>query len=107
MSDNFHQSVMGGTGANHIMLGFGDAIWFSDGNGNPEIPPHNVEVFSGTPNAGVVDEIEDPNPQADTITGTRKMAMAVVASASRSLAAVRTPTARIRLRRELAQSMDT
>ncbi len=66
MSDNFHQSVMGGTGANHIMLGYGDAIWFSDGNGNPEIPPHKVEVFSGTPNAGVVDEIEDPNPQADT-----------------------------------------
>ena len=34
MSDNFHQSVNGGTGANHIMLGHGDAIWFSDGNGN-------------------------------------------------------------------------
>jgi phospholipase C len=34
MSDNFHQSVMGGTGANHIMLGFGDAIWFSDENGH-------------------------------------------------------------------------
>jgi phospholipase C len=31
MSDNFHQSVDGGTGANHIMLGHGDAIWFSDG----------------------------------------------------------------------------
>jgi phospholipase C len=35
MSDNFHQSVNGGTGANHIMLGHGDAIWFSDGNGHP------------------------------------------------------------------------
>ena len=34
MSDNFHQSVNGGTGANHIMLGHGDAIWFSDGTGN-------------------------------------------------------------------------
>ena len=41
MSDNFHQSVEGGTGANHIMLGYGDAIWFSDGNGNPLTPPHN------------------------------------------------------------------
>ena len=30
-SDNFHQSVMGGTGANHVMLGSGDAIWYSDG----------------------------------------------------------------------------
>src|ERR1700683_3250205 len=28
MSDNFHQSVIGGTGANHIMFGHGDAIWF-------------------------------------------------------------------------------
>src|SRR6202161_4353102 len=28
MSDNFHQSVLGGTGANHIMFGHGDAIWF-------------------------------------------------------------------------------
>jgi len=66
MSDNFHQSVMGGTGANHIMLGFGDAIWFSDGNGNPAIPPHNQLVFGGTVNAGVVDEIENPNPAAGT-----------------------------------------
>ena len=30
MSDNFHQSVMGGTGANHVMLGTGDTIWFSE-----------------------------------------------------------------------------
>jgi phospholipase C len=62
MSDNFHQSVMGGTGANHIMLGTGDAIWFSDGNGNPLQPPHNQMVAAGSPNAGVVDEIENPNP---------------------------------------------
>jgi phospholipase C len=66
MSDNFHQSVMGGTGANHIMLGTGDAIWFSDGNGNPLQPPHNQKVASGSPNAGVVDEIENPNPLANT-----------------------------------------
>jgi phospholipase C len=66
MSDNFHQSVNGGTGANHIMLGTGDAIWFSDGNGNPLQPPHNQKVASGSPNAGVVDEIENPNPLANT-----------------------------------------
>ena len=35
LDDNFHQSIMGGTGANHIALGFGDAIYFSDSNGNP------------------------------------------------------------------------
>jgi phospholipase C len=62
MSDNFHQSVQGGTGANHIMLGHGDAIWFSDGNGNAATPPHNAAVATGTKNAGVVDEIENPNP---------------------------------------------
>ena len=66
MSDNFHQAVMGGTGANHVMLGSGDAIWFSDGKGNPTEPPHNQLVASGSPNAGVVDEIENPNPQPGT-----------------------------------------
>jgi phospholipase C len=66
MSDNFHQSVEGGTGANHIMLGTGDAIWFSDSNGNPLTPPHNMMVAAGSPNAGTVDEIENPNPLAGT-----------------------------------------
>ncbi len=66
MSDNFHQSVLGGTGANHIMLGHGDMIWFSDGNGHPAVPPHNVEVAAGTANAGIVDEVENPNPAANT-----------------------------------------
>jgi phospholipase C len=66
MSDNFHQSVNGGTGANHIMLGHGDALWFSDGAGHALPPPHKVEVAAGTANAGVVDEVENPNPQAGT-----------------------------------------
>jgi phospholipase C len=66
ISDNFHQSVNGGTGANHIMLGHADMIWFSDGNGNPAVPPHDVTVDPGTANAGVVDEIENPNPAKGT-----------------------------------------
>jgi len=66
MSDNYHQGVMGGTGANHVMLGTGDAIWFSDGHGNPAIPPENVTVAAGTANAGVVAEIENPNPAPGT-----------------------------------------
>lgn len=66
MSDNFHQSVQGGTGANHIMLGHGDALWFSDGEGHPLAPPHNVTVAQGTLNEGVVDEIENPNPAKGT-----------------------------------------
>jgi phospholipase C len=72
MSDNFHQSVDGGTGANHIMFGHGDAIWFSDSNGNPAIPPENATVFTApynggpNPDQGVVAEIENPNPQPGT-----------------------------------------
>jgi phospholipase C len=52
LSDNMHQSVMGGTGANHIMFGYADAIWYSDGNGHPLAPPAN--------------QIENPNPQPGT-----------------------------------------
>jgi len=42
MSDNFHQSFMGGTGANHVMLGSGDAIFWTDSKGNPSVPPAAV-----------------------------------------------------------------
>ena len=66
MSDNYHQGVNGGTGANHVMLGAADAIWFSDGNGNPAVPPHKQLVAAGSKNAGVVDEIENPNAQPGT-----------------------------------------
>jgi phospholipase C len=66
MSDNFHQSVNGGTGANHIMLGHADMIWFSDGKNHSMAPPHNAKVAAGTANAGIVDEVENPNPAAKT-----------------------------------------
>jgi phospholipase C len=52
LSDNFHQSVMGGTMANHIEFGFADSIWYSDGKGNALTPPKH--------------EIENPNPQPGT-----------------------------------------
>jgi phospholipase C len=42
MSDNFHQSFMGGTGANHFMLGTGDGIFWSDGAGTPTTPPSHI-----------------------------------------------------------------
>jgi phospholipase C len=48
ISDNFHQGIMGGTGASFIYLGTGDVAFYSDGNGNPV-----------TPTAGL---IEDPDP---------------------------------------------
>ena len=59
MSDNFHQSFMGGTGANHVMLGTGDAIFWSDGNGNPTTPPASViadpDPLPGSDNQYTVD----------------------------------------------------
>jgi phospholipase C len=52
MSDNFHQAVQGGTMANHIALGTGDADWYTDASGNAAAPP-----------AG---DIENPDPQPGT-----------------------------------------
>src|SRR5919108_1665140 len=64
MSDNFHQSVMGGTGANHVMLGTGDAIFWSDGNGNPATPPSHIanpNPLPGTDDVYSVDLFFDGN----------------------------------------------
>jgi phospholipase C len=66
LADNYHQPVAGGTGANSIMLGFGDALFFSDSDGNAATPPHQQMVAVGTPNAGTVDEVENPDPQPGT-----------------------------------------
>lgn len=52
MSDNYHQPVMGGTGANHIVLGTGDMAYYDDAHGNPTVPPSN--------------QIENPNPKPGT-----------------------------------------
>ncbi|MBV8206275.1 MAG: phosphoesterase [Acidobacteria bacterium] len=64
MSDNFHQSVMGGTAANHIMLGTGDAIWWSDGHGNATKPPSHIanpNPLKGTNDVYTVDLNFDGN----------------------------------------------
>jgi phospholipase C len=64
MSDNFHQSVMGGTGANHVMLGTGDAIFWSDGKGNPTTPPSHIanpDPLPGTDDVYTVDLFFDGN----------------------------------------------
>jgi len=42
MSDNYHQATMGGTAHNHIMLGSGDSIFWSDGNGKATTPPSHI-----------------------------------------------------------------
>jgi phospholipase C len=52
LSDNFHQAVQGGTGANHIMLGYGSPIYYADATGKPKAPP--------------AAQVENPNPLAGT-----------------------------------------
>jgi phospholipase C len=42
ISDNYHQPAMGGTGIQHVFLGSGDDIFWSDGNGNPAVPPSGI-----------------------------------------------------------------
>ena len=71
MSDNYHQGIKGGTGANHIVMGTGDAIWFSNGAGTAQTPPEVAvnPASPGTPPAGdtnALSEVENPNPQPGT-----------------------------------------
>ena len=64
MSDNFHQSFMGGTGANHVMLGSGDAIFWSNGQGHPTMPPSHIanpDPLPGSDNQYTVDINFDGN----------------------------------------------
>jgi phospholipase C len=64
MSDNFHQSFMGGTAANHVMLGSGDAIFWSDGHGHPATPPSHIanpDPLPGSNNQYTVDINFDGN----------------------------------------------
>lgn len=51
-SDNYHQGAMGGTAANHAMLGTGDAVFFSDGHGNAIAPPPNTVIANPNPRPG-------------------------------------------------------
>ena len=52
INDNYHQPGQGGTGIQHVFLGTGDDIFWSDGNGNPTVPP--------------TAQIANPNPQPST-----------------------------------------
>jgi phospholipase C len=52
ISDNYHQPGMGGTGIQHVFMGAGDDIFWSDGAGNAATPPAT--------------QIANPNPQAST-----------------------------------------
>ena len=52
ISDNYHEAAITGTDANHFMLGTGDLPFYSDGHGNPLVPPAN--------------QIANPNPKPGT-----------------------------------------
>jgi phospholipase C len=52
IGDNYHQPAQGGTGMQHAFLGTGDDVYWSDGNGNPTVPPAS--------------QIANPNPQPGT-----------------------------------------
>jgi phospholipase C len=62
MSDNFHQSIMGGTFVQHMMLGTGDVMSWQ-----AYVNSHNVTISQ--PPAGVV---VDPTPQSTTSIGFTK-----------------------------------
>jgi phospholipase C len=51
ISDNYHQPAQGGTGIQHIFLGTGDDIFWSDGNGNPTVPP-SIQIANPDPRPG-------------------------------------------------------
>ena len=53
MSDNYHQPVMGGTGPDSFLIGFGQYPFFTDTSGNAATPPAS--------------DIYNPNPQTGTL----------------------------------------
>jgi phospholipase C len=72
LADNYHQAVMGGTGANHIMIGTGDVYFFNNSfeqNGvfnassfNPAAPPAVPGVFLGLPPQFQISLVANPDP---------------------------------------------
>ncbi len=52
VADNYHQAIMGGTGANHLAIGYGKTIYYANSDGSPGKPRSN--------------QIENPNPQPGT-----------------------------------------
>jgi phospholipase C len=52
ISDNYHQPIMGGTGANSQFLMTGDVFYYTDSDGNPATP--------------AADLIENPDPQPNS-----------------------------------------
>ena len=93
MSDNFHQSVQGGTGANHIMLGHADLIWFSDGHGKAWCLRTTSKLARAPRTPASWTKSKIPIPPSAPTTGTPKTATAAAPTARHPTAAAPTPTA--------------
>jgi phospholipase C len=52
LADNDHQAILGGTGANHLAIGYGGTLFYAGPDGGPATPPAN--------------QIENPNPLPGT-----------------------------------------
>jgi phospholipase C len=54
LGDNYHQAIIGGTGANHIAIGYGGAMFHAAADGSPATPPanqiENPDAMPGTDN---------------------------------------------------------
>jgi phospholipase C len=68
LSDNFHQSIMGGSVTGAIGIAYGDNAFYSDGNGHPLVPPGSImnpDPIAGTVNTyqanGTWVNCNDPN----------------------------------------------
>jgi phospholipase C len=76
LADNYHQAVMGGTGANHIMIGTGDVYFFNQAfaqNGvlnaasfNPAPPPTVPGSLVGLPPQVQLTLVANPDPVPGT-----------------------------------------
>ena len=97
MSDNMHQSVMGGTGANHSLVGFGDAVAWTDGMGNPVPPPASL-IANPNPRAGTNNQLHGRRQLQQLLgsdgagRGADRQLPRVAAVATRTRTARRTPT---------------
>jgi phospholipase C len=63
LSDNFHQSVMGGTAANHMALGTGDAIFWTT-FGGMSTPPAS-QIADPTPSSPTSDKYKNDKAWTD------------------------------------------
>jgi phospholipase C len=70
VSDNFHQSFMGGTGPNHYMLGTGVAGLFTDGKGKAVTPASN-RISNANPLPGTVNQYTRDTSYVDCANLTR------------------------------------